>query len=124
MDGDWSGPPGVGWGLCVRDTASGKVLAAVDADRVLATASVGKVLLLIEVALRFEAGTLDPLEPLTRTAGDAVADSGLWQHLRSDTLPAADAAALVGALPGVGPAVTSRVSASTTDIVSPSTSAV
>ena len=98
MDGDWSGPDGVEWGLCVRDAASGKVLAAVDADRVHATASVGKVLLLAEVARRIEDGTLDPCEPVTRTLEDAVADSGLWQHLRSDTLPLADAAALIGAV--------------------------
>src|SRR5699024_4531372 len=31
-------------------------------------------------------------------AEDEVADSGLWQHLRADTLPAADLAALVGAV--------------------------
>ena len=92
------GPADVAWGLCVREAASGKVLAAVDAERVFATASVGKVLLLVEVARQVEAGTLDPLEPVTRTAEDTVADSGLWQHLRADTLPLADAAALVGAV--------------------------
>ena len=59
----------------------------------LPAASVGKVLLLIEVAR-----TLDLAEPLTRTREDAVADSGLWQHLAVDTLPAGDLAALVGAV--------------------------
>jgi len=86
-------PKGIEWGVSVRDAATGDVLAAADADRVLPAASIGKVLLLIEVAR-----SLDLAEPLTRTAEDAVADSGLWQHLAVDTLPAGDLAALVGAV--------------------------
>jgi beta-lactamase class A len=86
-------PDGVEWGVCVRDAVTGDVLAAVDADRVLPAASIGKVFLLLEVAR-----ALDLDEPLTRTPDDAVADSGLWQHLAVDTLPAGDLAALVGAV--------------------------
>jgi len=86
-------PPGIEWGVCVRDAATGEVLAAADPERVLPAASIGKLLLLIEVAQ-----SLDPDEPLTRTPGDAVGDSGLWQHLAVDTLSAGDLAALVGAV--------------------------
>jgi beta-lactamase class A len=88
-----AGPPGVTWGVCVRDAASGEVLAAAGADRPLPAASIGKVFLLIEVARSLDLG-----EPLTRAPEDAVADSGLWQHLATDTLPAGDLAALVGAV--------------------------
>jgi beta-lactamase class A len=86
-------PDGVEWGVCVRDAATGEVLAEAAPDRVLPAASIGKVLLLVAVA-----GGVDLAEPLTRTPEDAVADSGLWQHLAVDTLPAGDLAALVGAV--------------------------
>jgi beta-lactamase class A len=86
-------PDGIEWGVCVRDAGTGDVLAAAGADSVLPAASMGKLLLLVEVAR-----SLDPSEPLTRTPEDAVADSGLWQHLAVDTLPAGDLAALVGAV--------------------------
>lgn len=84
--------------VSLRDGAGGGQLAAEDADLVHATASIGKILLLAEISVRFVDGRLSRDEPLTRTAADAVANSGLWQHLRTDTLPAADVAALVGAV--------------------------
>ena len=64
----------------------------------LRTASLGKVFLLVEVADRLDRGTLDPEQPLRRDRVAPVADSGLWQHLASPTLPVADAAFLVGAV--------------------------
>ncbi len=84
--------------VSLRDGDGGAVLADEDADRVHATASIGKIVLLAEIAVRFVDGRLSRDEPLTRTAEDEIADSGLWQHLRADTLPAADLAALVGAV--------------------------
>jgi len=69
-----------------------------NADRELAIASVGKLALLIEVARRFEDGSLDPDEPLRRDAAAPVADSGLWQHLAVAELSCADAALLVAAV--------------------------
>lgn len=84
--------------VSLRDAAGGAVIAAEDADRVHNTASVGKVVLLAEIAVRLADGRLSRDEPLTRTAEDMVPGSGLWQHLRADTLPAADVAALVGAV--------------------------
>ncbi len=82
---------------CLLDADSGGELRAERADLVMRTASVGKVLLLIECARRFIGGELDEGRPLARTAEDAVADSGLWQHLRAAELPAGDLAVLVGA---------------------------
>lgn len=87
-------PPVASWGVCLRDAATGEVLAAHEPDAVLPTASVGKLLLLLEVAR----GGIPPDELLHRGSVPAVADSGLWQHLRVDALTAADAAALVGAV--------------------------
>lgn len=83
---------------CLVDADTEAVLAAVDADRVRPTASIGKVLLLIEVARRLSDGRLSPSTPLSRTPADQVADSGLWQHLRVSSLSAPDLAALVGAV--------------------------
>src|SRR6478752_4465433 len=88
---------GVTWSVCVRDGA-GMPLAAVNADAALRTASVGKVLLLVETARLIVAGELSPDEPLTRSLEQWVGDSGLWHTLSIETLPLVDVAALVGAV--------------------------
>ena len=90
--------PGPAISVCLLDADDGTVLEATEPGRVHRTASVGKILLLIEVAVRFADGRLRPDEPLARTEADTVADSGLWQHLQADSLPAADLAVLVGAV--------------------------
>jgi beta-lactamase class A len=82
---------GVSAALGAEDPVNG-----VAAEEELATASVGKVVLLVALARELEAGRMDPGEPLARMPDDAVADSGLWQHLRADSLPIADAATLIG----------------------------
>lgn len=86
-------PPAT-WSVCVRGL-DGDVLVSHRADDVLSTASIGKVLLLIEVARQYGSGALTPTEPLRRRPELAVADSGLWQHLLTDTLPVEDLAVLV-----------------------------
>ncbi|WP_240642374.1 serine hydrolase [Microbacterium sulfonylureivorans] len=88
---------GLEWSGCVVDAASGRRLAAQAPGRALSTASVGKVLLLIELARRFEAGELDRSAPVER-GHDTVADSGLWQVMDAPSLGLADAARLVGAV--------------------------
>lgn len=91
-------PPGQGtdtavaWSLCVRD-ADGGILHAHRPDLVLSTASVGKLLLLLEVAR-----TLPPDLPCDRRDVEPVADSGLWRHLCTDVLPVADLALLVASV--------------------------
>ena len=87
----------VSWRVTVLDVTTGSVLAQRDPDTVQRTASLGKLLLLIEVARQLEDGSLDPAEPLTPTEDDLVRDSGLWWHLAARSLPLADCAALVGA---------------------------
>lgn len=79
------------------DLTTGAVLFSVDDHVVMPTASIGKVLLLVEVAARLQPGELSPLALLDRSPQDAVGSSGIWQHLAVPALPVADLAALVGA---------------------------
>ena len=86
----------VTWSILVRSLASGETF-GLDHDRALSTASVGKLLLLAEVARRIDDGRLAADELVHRTDADAVADSGLWQHLDVESLTVRDATALVAA---------------------------
>jgi beta-lactamase class A len=79
------------------DLATGTILFSVDDHVVMPTASIGKVLLLVEIAARLEAEQSSGLSLLDRTPADAVGDLGLWQHLAVPALPVSDLAALVGA---------------------------
>ncbi|MBD8024968.1 serine hydrolase [Microbacterium sp. Sa1CUA4] len=88
---------GLRWSACVLDAGSREVLAAHRPDRVLSTASIGKVLLLLELSRRFRTGALDPSTPVAR-GGETVADSGLWHVMEASSLAASDAAQLVGAV--------------------------
>ncbi len=64
----------------------------------MAVASVGKILLLLEIARQVERGILDAEQPIGKRAAAPVADSGLWQHLSMEQLSIRDAATLVGAV--------------------------
>ena len=88
----------VRWSVKVSDAASGHQLFASGPDTVLPTASVGKVLLLIETARQLESGELEPSVALQRTVEDDVQDSGIWQFMAADRLGVEDLALLVGVL--------------------------
>jgi beta-lactamase class A len=79
------------------DLATGKELFSVDDHVVMPTASIGKVLLLVEVASRLTGTSAEAFTVLDRAPRDAVGDSGIWQHLQSPSLPLADLAAMIGA---------------------------
>lgn len=79
------------------DLDSGRALVSIDDRIVLPTASIGKVLLLVEVAARLSERDDAGFGILDRTSRDVVGDSGVWQHLQAPSLPIADLAALVGA---------------------------
>lgn len=81
----------------VADLDSGRILVAIDERIVLPTASIGKILLLIEVSARLTERDATGYGILDKTARDAVGDSGVWQHLQAPALPVADLASLVGA---------------------------
>lgn len=90
--------PRVRWSIRVVDAASGSILADHTSNLVCETASIGKIFLLIEVAARLEAGTLDPDRPVTVPDDHRVADSGLLYLMRGQRLCVADLALLVGAV--------------------------
>ncbi len=81
----------------VVDLRSGLTLLSIDDRIVLPTASIGKVLLLIEVAARMTARDFAGYGILDKGPLDAVGGAGLWQHLQAPALPVSDLAALVGA---------------------------
>lgn len=83
--------------VAVVDIETGESVFAVDERIVLPTASIGKILLLIEVSARLTDRTVSDFAIADRSATDAVADSGIWQHLQAPAFPIADLAALVGA---------------------------
>jgi beta-lactamase class A len=87
-----AGTPGVRWSISVPGRAEH------EPGRRLRTASIGKLLLLIEVARGIEDGSLDPGELLSKDPALAVADSGLWQHLAVGALPLADVAVLIASV--------------------------
>ncbi len=87
----------IDWAVSIRD-GSGRELACRDGDRALKTASVGKVLLLLEVARQIHAGELNGAGLLSRTPELAVADSGLWQHLHIDELAIDDLCVLIASV--------------------------
>ena len=110
MNADGSGPgspsevvdrlaasPTVAWGVQVVDARTGEVLAAHRSGQVQRTASLGKVLLLLEVARLLESGDLDSSQQLVPRQEDLVSDSGLWRHLSTAEMEVVDCAALVGA---------------------------
>lgn len=88
--------PEVDWSIAVVDLGSGEVLASHDPERLLSTASVGKVFALIELAERLRSGELARDQPCDRRVVAPVADSGVWHHLTTDVLPLGDVARLVG----------------------------
>lgn len=88
--------PGVDWSVTVR--VDGRVRAQVNAERVLPTASIGKVMLLLEIARRIAAGDLDPQLRVSAGPTERVGDSGLWQHLAEPSLAIESLAVLVAAV--------------------------
>ena len=85
-----------GFSFTVNDLGSDEVLTSFNGDVVRPIASVGKLLLLIEVAEELDTDPTLGQRELSRASVEPVGDSGLWQHLHSDVLPLMDVAMLVG----------------------------
>lgn len=88
---------GIDWSVCIRDV-TGHVLAGRDADRAMNTASIGKLLLLVEVARQCAAGDLSGATLLDRDPQRLVADSGIWQHLDVERLSIQDLCVLIASV--------------------------
>lgn len=84
--------------VSVIDLQTGQSLLSVDDRIVLPTASVGKILLLIEVSARMTAKDAAGFGIVDKSPADRVAGAGLWQHMQAPVLPVIDLAALVGAV--------------------------
>ena len=80
----------------VVDLTTGDSLLSIDDTVAMPTASLGKVLLLIELSARMRARDELAQGLVERSVEDSVGDSGLWQHLQAPVLPTADLAALIG----------------------------
>lgn len=89
---------GVSLACTVLDIDRGCSVSEIDGDSVRSTASVGKLLLLIEVAERAELDERLLDLKLERLDEDLVADSGLWQHLTTSRLSVSDLAVLVASV--------------------------
>lgn len=103
MTRDAPGPPPrtadrVRWSIAAQQLGDGRPFLSWQPARVLDTASVAKLFLLVEVAAQLVDGRLDPDHLLDRREAPAAADSGLWQLLRTPRLPVADLATLVAAV--------------------------
>ncbi|UMB69444.1 serine hydrolase [Mycobacterium paraterrae] len=88
---------GIDWAVSIRD-AAGHEIACWSGDHALKTASVGKLLLLVEVARQRVTGELDGTGVLTRKPELTVADSGIWQHLHVDELAIDDLCVLIASV--------------------------
>jgi len=87
----------IDWAVSIRDGA-GRELACRRGEYALKTASVGKLLLLLEVARQRVSGELDGACVLRRRPELAVADSGIWQYLHADELAIDDLCVLIASV--------------------------
>lgn len=87
----------IAWSICIRDD-TGREIASTNPDTSMRIASVGKLLLLTEVARQCDSGDLTATELLRRDPSLWVADSGIWQHLQVDTLSIHDLCVLVASV--------------------------
>jgi beta-lactamase class A len=91
-------PPSARWSIAAVDVTSGAPLFGHDQARLLRTASVGKVFVLIELAAAVARGDVSLFRPVARGDTEPVLDSGIWHTMLADVLPAGDVARLVGAV--------------------------
>jgi beta-lactamase class A len=97
IDDALSDSAGIDWAVSIRD-ANGSELACRSGDCTMKTASVGKLLLLVEVARQCDAGMLSGATMLDREQALGVADSGLWQHLAVEALSIEDLCVLIASV--------------------------
>lgn len=86
------------WSALAVDVDSSETLFRETPERVLDTASIGKVFLLHRLLAEVDAGTRTLEERVTRQPFEWIDNSGLWYLLQADTLSLYDVAALVGAV--------------------------
>ncbi len=80
----------------VADLDRGSTVLTGDDFVTLPVGGVGVVPLLVEIAARFDEGSLDPMTVVERGDLDPVSVSGIWRHLTVPSLPLADLVVLAG----------------------------
>lgn len=95
---DFPTDDGCRWSVLVRDIDSEQVLLQHCPERVLSTASIGKLFLLHRLLYEVDGGTRSLDERVTRLPSDLIGGSGLWQKLQQDELSLYDLGALVGSV--------------------------
>lgn len=88
--------PGITWSIDIRQ--GGTSVASHEPARVLDTASIGKIFVLWAVAEALATGEVDPRARVTPHPADAVADSGLWQHMPQQEMTIESLCVLVAAV--------------------------
>lgn len=89
---------GCRWSVLVRDIDSGEELLRHTPERVLSTASIGKVFLLHKLLSDVDAGTRSLDERVRRWPSELIDASGLWYRLQQQELSLYDLGALIGAV--------------------------
>lgn len=87
--------PDVRWSVCV--SRGDRIIAAIEPDRVLRIASVGKLLVLMAAAERIAADPSFADRMLPRPSAP-VSDSGLWQYLSPASISVSDACILIASV--------------------------
>lgn len=96
-DFDLADGDGVRWSAFAVDIDSGETLFSSHPERVLDTASIGKLFLLHTVLDQADHGRLDLTERVERLPFEMIDDSGLWYLLHADALSIYDICVLIGA---------------------------
>jgi D-alanyl-D-alanine carboxypeptidase len=89
---------GCRWSVLVRDIDTGEELLSHTPDRVLSTASIGKVFLLHRLLREVDEGTRSLEEVVARRPSEKIGGSGIWQLLQQPTFSLYDLGAFIGAV--------------------------
>ena len=89
---------GAEWSISIRREEDPVAFIEHCPERLLRTASVAKVFVLMELAERLATKTIDAKQLVDRRATQTVLDSGIWHAMQVDSLPVIDLAVFVGAL--------------------------
>jgi beta-lactamase class A len=89
---------GAEWSISIRREKDATAFLEHCPGRLLHTASVAKVFVLMELADRLVSGAIDAGRLIDRRETQTVLDSGIWHAMQVDILPVIDLAVLVGAV--------------------------
>lgn len=89
---------GIRWSVLVQDADTGETLLSEQPERVLSTASIGKLFLLHRLLADVDEGLRRLEDTATRLPHEMVGASGLWSRMQADTFSLYDLGLLIGAV--------------------------